>query len=271
MSIALHAKKIAVGLIAFSIAVGAYFFISAPQVQALESLDSLQAGDLIRGETFSAVYYYGEDGFRYVFPNQKTYDTWYSNFDDVKFISDLDLGLIQIGGNVRYRPGVRMVKINSDPKTYAVDTDGVLRHVTSESVATDLYGSQWNTQIDDVPDGFFTNYSIGDAIDSSSQFNVSSTTSAATSISVNRELQAPAEISITDSGYSPIDVTINAGESVRFMNNGTVNHTATSEDLSWGTGTITPGGSYVQTFKDPGTYTFFDSYDSSNTGAVFAN
>src|SRR5690349_3043752 len=68
---------------------------------------SVNSGDLVRGQTYSAVYYIGADGLRYVFPNQKTYDTWYSNFNTVKFISDADLAKIQIGGNVTYKPGVR--------------------------------------------------------------------------------------------------------------------------------------------------------------------
>src|SRR3989339_590980 len=87
----------------------------------------VQSGDLVRGNTFSAVYYVGKDGFRYVFPNDKTFFTWYADFDDVKWISDADLGTLQIGGNVTYKPGARMIKINSDPKVYAVDTGGTLR------------------------------------------------------------------------------------------------------------------------------------------------
>lgn len=269
MSFASNLKKILVGFITLAVAAGAYLFIAAPRAEALESLSTIQAGDLIRGESFSAVYYMGEDGFRYVFPNQKTYDTWYDNFDSVKFISDSDLAKIQIGGNVRYRPGVRMIKIDTDPATYAVGQDGVLRHVTTEAVATALYGSNWNQQIDDMPDGFFTNYSVGDAITDAAQFDPAAETAAVTTISINRELEAPAEISITDNGFSPIDVTIDAGGSVRFTNNGTTKHTATADDLSWGTGTLQPGGSYLQTFDEAGDYGFFDSYDSTATGAVF--
>jgi hypothetical protein len=98
--------------------------LAVPQTQALTVVNS---GDLIRGESFSAVYYVGLDGFRYVFPNDKAYFTWYSDFDDVKVITDAELSDIQIGGNVTYKPGVRMVKINTDPKTYAVDAGGTLR------------------------------------------------------------------------------------------------------------------------------------------------
>lgn len=269
MSFASNFKKIVIGFIVLAVAAGAYLFIAAPRAEALESLSNIQAGDLIRGESFSAVYYMGADGFRYVFPNQKTYDTWYSNFDGIKFISDSDLAKIQIGGNVTYRPGVRMVKIDTDPSTYAVTKNGTLRHVTTEAIATALYGSAWNTMIDDVPDGFFTNYTVGDPITDTNDYDAANETAAVTTINGDKGLKAPAEISVTDNGFSPIDVTIEAGESVRFTNNGTTSHTATADDLSWGTGTLKVGASYVQTFDEAGDYGFFDSYDSTSTGAVF--
>jgi plastocyanin len=56
---------------------------------------------------------------------------------------------------------------------------------------------------------------------------------------------------------------------VRFTNAGTGKHSAQADDLSWGSGTIKPGESFIHTFEEAGTYTFFDNYDSSNTGAVF--
>ena len=124
---------------------------------------SLTAGALIRG-SLPAVYYYGSDGKRYVFPNEKTYSTWYSDFSGVQTISDSDLGTLSIGGNVVYRAGTRLVKIQSDPKTYVVEPGGKLRHITSEAIASALYGSAWNTWIDDVSDAFFVNYTAGDDI-----------------------------------------------------------------------------------------------------------
>ncbi len=262
-------QKLTIGVVACLMAL-AGFTAAVPQASALENLSDIESGDLIRGESFSAVYYYGADGFRYVFPNSKTYDTWYDDFDDVKWISDADMGTVQIGGNVTYKPGVKMIKINSDPKTYAVAEGGVLRHVGSEDLAIDLYGAAWNTMIDDVADGFFTNYTIGDAIDSSSDYDAADAEAGADDINDDKGLQAPAEISITDAGYSPIDVTIDVGQGVRFTNDSSDKHNATGDDLSWGTGTLQPGDDYIASFDEAGTYTFFDGYDSSNTGAVYA-
>src|SRR3989338_7745319 len=60
---------------------------------------SLNAGDLIRGDATPAVYYYGGDGKRYVFPNEKTYATWYSGFGAVRRISDADLQAVPLASS----------------------------------------------------------------------------------------------------------------------------------------------------------------------------
>ena len=235
------------------------------------SLSSVESGDLIRGESFSAVYYLGEDGFRYVFPNDKTYFTWYENFDSVKWLSDTDMGTIQIGGNVTYRPGVKMVKINSDAKTYAVGTNGALHWVTTEEVAKGLYGSEWNTMIDDIPDGFFSNYQTDSDwdLESASEFDVSYVKSLSPNINADKSLEEPSIVSITDEGYIPNGITVSAGAVIRFENDGSEKHTATAEDLSWGTGTIQPGGSFSRYFEEAGTYPFFDTYNESLSGAIY--
>src|SRR6266576_2699138 len=81
------------------------------------------SGTLIKG-SLAAVYYCGADMKRYVFTNDKNYWTWYPDFSGVMNISDSDLASVQIGGNVTYRPGVKMVKIQSDPKVYALSHGG---------------------------------------------------------------------------------------------------------------------------------------------------
>ncbi len=118
------------------------------------------AGTLIKG-SLSSVYYCGADGKRYVFVNDKAYFTWYSDFTTVKTISDADMAMIPLGGNITYRPGTRMVKIQSDPKVYAISRGGTLRWVSSEAIAVQLFGADWAKMIDDVSDAFFVNYKIG--------------------------------------------------------------------------------------------------------------
>jgi hypothetical protein len=178
--------------------------------QSANAAETIASGDLIKAST-PAVYYYGADGKRYVFPTEKTFYSWYSNFDSVKTISDTDLASLPIGGNVTYRPGVRMVKITTDPKTYAIAAGGVLRHVTSEEIAIALYGSDWNTKIDDIPDTFFINYTIGDPIVSAPQFSPADVTLAATSINQDKNLENPPPDTCTDCQEPPANGTISFG------------------------------------------------------------
>lgn len=123
-------------------------------------------GDLIKGTTLATVYYYGSDGQRYSFPNEKTFFSWYNDFSGVVTMSDAELANITLAGNVVYRPGSRWVKITSDAKTYAVARDGSIRWIESETVAKGLAGDDWNQFIDDVPDVFFVDYSVGDSLTS---------------------------------------------------------------------------------------------------------
>lgn len=269
MNISASIRNISIAFVLLAMGLGATFYAATPKAQALESLATIAPGDLIRGQNFPAVYYMGADGFRYVFPTQKTYNTWYDNFNNVKFISDSDLAKIQIGGNVTYRPGVRMAKIDSDPKTYAVAKGGILRHVSSEAVAIELYGNDWNKQIDDIPDGFFTNYTYGDPITSGGQYNATNEKAASPTINSDKGLIAPAEINIGNNAFSPIDVVIPAGATIKFTNTGTTPHAVTADDLSWGSGTLQPGGQFIRQFKEPGVYPFFDSYNSQSTGAIY--
>jgi len=172
------------------------------------------SGQLIKGATH-AVYYCGADGKRYVFPDIKTYQTWYPDFSTVNTISDSALASIQLGGNVTYKPGVRLIKITTDPKVYAVDAGGLLHAIASEAVAQQLYGSAWNKAVDDVPDAFFVNYRLGADVAAASQFLPSSVTVAADSINHDRGLiggEASAEAGVTLE-LAPAVATLTSGQS----------------------------------------------------------
>ncbi len=235
---------------------------------SLVAMSSLQAGDLIRGESFSAVYYYGADGFRYVFPNDKAYFTWYTNFNTVKWVSDATLTKIQIGGNVTYKPGSKMIKINSDPRVYVVASGGVIRAIGSEAIAKALYGATWNKQIDDVPDGFFSNYVMGGAIDVASMYDPAAEKADAENINVDKGLSAASLINISDSGFSQINLSIAVGTAVKFVNTGVSVHGASADDGSWGTGSLYTGDSFSKYFRKAGTYSYHDKYDASKKATI---
>lgn len=119
---------------------------------------TVAAGSLIRVADSNAVYYVGNDGRRYTFPNSKTYHTWFEDFSEVQVVSSFSA--YPLGGNVAYRPGTRLIKIESDNKVFAVEPGNVLRWVPTEEVAAALFGSDWNKQIDDVPVIFFSDYVV---------------------------------------------------------------------------------------------------------------
>ena len=154
---------IAAATIAFSI--GAAALVSPLTAQA-----AVDAGELIKGTSLTTVYYDGYDSLRYAFPNEKTYFSWYADFDDVSTISDTELAGITLGGNILVRPGTHFVKVTSDDKVYAVGRDGMLHWIESESVAMDLAGSNWADNVIDIPDVFFDDYTVGTSLMSATAF-----------------------------------------------------------------------------------------------------
>ena len=125
---------------------------------------SCVSGSLIKSTASSALYYCGADGKRYVFPNDRVYFSWYTDFSNVTTVSDAQLASIGLGGLVTYRPGVKMVKIESLPNVYAVEKGGTLRWIVDPTIAASLYGSDWSKNVDDISVAFFGSYKIGDPI-----------------------------------------------------------------------------------------------------------
>jgi len=135
----------------------------APSVSAT----AISPGSIIKGSNQS-VYYLGADSKRYVFPTQKTFLTWFADFNHVLIISDDLLSSLQVGGNVTYRPDSRLIKVNSDPRVYYVDKNGTLRWIQTEGIAIILFGTDWNKLVDDLPVSYFMSYQIGEDIASAS-------------------------------------------------------------------------------------------------------
>jgi hypothetical protein len=120
-----------------------------------------QAGDLIKMDGLSTVYFLGNDGKRYVYPNSATFFSWHKDFSGVVTVSSSELASYPLGSNVVMRAGTKLVKITTDPSVYAVEPNGVLRKIQSEADAIALYGSMWAKRVVDVADSFFTNYTVG--------------------------------------------------------------------------------------------------------------
>jgi len=122
------------------------------------------SGSLIKSLANTAVYYCGANGKRYVFPNDRVYFTWYADFKNVATIPTEQLASVPLGGIITYKPGSKLVKIESLPNVYAVERGGLLRWVKSPSIAASLYGINWAKKVDDISDAFFGSYVIGEPI-----------------------------------------------------------------------------------------------------------
>jgi subtilisin family serine protease len=152
------------------------------------AIGSISFGDVFKVNKLSTVYYYGNDGKRYVFPDSGTFFSWYPDFALVKSISLDEAAQLPLGGVVTYRPGVQLVKVATDPKVYAVDTKGVLRWVTNEDVAVALYGGNWSQKVRDLSDVYVFSYSYGTYIVSPSDFNLVSAINASRTINQDKAL-----------------------------------------------------------------------------------
>lgn len=125
-----------------------------------------ESDTLIKSDSAPSVYYCGADGGRYVFQNESVYFTWYPDFDDVETITTEKMASIPLKGMVTYKPGSYMVKVVSSNKVYAVSEGKTLRWVPTETMARRLYGDNWSKQVRDLSSGFFSKYSLGNAIES---------------------------------------------------------------------------------------------------------
>ncbi len=133
----------------------------------------------------TAVYFYGSDGKRHAFPNEKVFFTWYGNFDGVVNVSSKFMSSLALGKNVTSHPGTRMVKFQSVQTVYTVSKGGLLRAVASEELAAQLYGTDWNKKIDDISDAFYGNYTFGSKIQKATDYDVVSAQTSITGLDQN--------------------------------------------------------------------------------------
>lgn len=76
------------------------------------------------------------------------------------------------------------------------------------------------------------------------------------------------KVEIVEFAYEPDPVTIEAGGKVIWTNRDSAPHTATADDGSFDTGTLEEGKLKSESFKDPGTYTYFCEIHPTMNGTV---
>ena len=122
---------------------------------------SLECDYVVRTRQGSTVFCLLPGDERLVFPNAATFMSWYPTFETVETVPDEALYGFTLKRNVTLRPGT-LVKSQTYAEVYLVtDVFGTMRHIPSEARAIELWGANWASLVRDVPDEFFTNYTIG--------------------------------------------------------------------------------------------------------------
>jgi subtilisin family serine protease len=127
----------------------------SPVTGQSETVSAVTPGEYIRSPSFSTVYFVTTEGTRRPFLDVTTFRT-HATFDQVKVVTDATLPLLTLGAPMLPKPGVVLVKIQSDPSTYWVgepagDGKPILRLIPSESEAIRLFGALWADYVVDVP------------------------------------------------------------------------------------------------------------------------
>lgn len=132
-------------------------------VYALNS--NISSGDLISVQGHSAVYYYGADKKRHVFPTEKEFYSWFTadDFNNVTVISLEDAAKIPLGKSMIMKPG-SLIKEPSRPQVYFVNTSGRLQHVQTPSLARYFFGNLWANFVKDIGASRMLDYTIENPI-----------------------------------------------------------------------------------------------------------
>ncbi|MDD3284874.1 MAG: hypothetical protein PHZ07_04745 [Patescibacteria group bacterium] len=111
------------------------------------------------------MYFVDTDNIRHAYSNEKI---WYSYFnDDFSFVTTItkeELATYTLGKNVPYNAGI-LFKIPTVAKVYLVGSNGTIRWIKTEEKAIELYGTNWNKLVHDLPDELFGDYVLGDDIE----------------------------------------------------------------------------------------------------------
>jgi plastocyanin len=82
------------------------------------------------------------------------------------------------------------------------------------------------------------------------------------------QLERSAKVEIVDFAYDPDPVQVETGGKVIWQNMDSAPHTATADDGSFDTGTLEEGKLKSESFKEPGTYTYFCEIHPTMRGTV---
>ena len=79
-----------------------------------------------------------------------------------------------------------------------------------------------------------------------------------------------ANVQITDAAFSPMQLAIKPGDTVKWTNTGKSNHTVTGIGavLLWDSGNLKPGQTFTRVFEAPGVFKYHDAINPKLTGEI---
>ncbi|MFA5359129.1 MAG: PA14 domain-containing protein, partial [Patescibacteria group bacterium] len=83
------------------------------------------------------------------------------DFNNIRTVTNSQLSELSLGQNIKLRPGTYLMKLISDPKVYAVEPAGVIKHISSPAQAELLFGTDWKGRVIDLPDSLYQDYKDG--------------------------------------------------------------------------------------------------------------
>ena len=145
--------------------------VGSPTTIMVEASWQAGEGSVIKTADRSSIYYYGSDGYRHAFPNERVYWSWYDNYDDLHIVTTAFMESLPIGKNVTFRPGSVLVRFTTDNNVYAVDKGTRLRKYVSTYLALLDYGNNWTSLFVTLPDVLRSNYKTGTDIDEAADYD----------------------------------------------------------------------------------------------------
>ncbi len=258
--------------------------VATVQAVSFPKVADLSIGDLVTSSQTTAIYYFGEDEQRYVFPSEQVFYSWYENFDTVRVISHDNLTMIPLAGNVTYRPhykGIpsRLVKEYYDPNVHVVFPDAYLLAIEDEETARHFFGAFWASLVDDVPDYLMGDYTkLGGVLNADMEF---APLDHAITISTDKGLHSAVGVlmyeeplrfatrSETVAAGPYNEATVNRYGTVKFVNYTHETLTIREDRGHWTTGPMEPGDIIVLSIDDvAGEYHFTADEDASMIGTL---
>lgn len=84
----------------------------------------------------------------------------------------------------------------------------------------------------------------------------------------NMNMGGGGDVTIVDFAFQPATISVPVGSTVAWHNTGNAPHTVTAFNGAFDSGTLSPGGSFSQTFSDPGVFMYHCEIHPNMVGTV---